>query len=975
MKLNYLLILLLLTAFIAEGAVVNTPDQAVQLVERSLLPQGRDHVGLRVWGPLNMGTSVSASKKFLFNTPAPGYIVYIDDYPTANLFHPVRYAFIESETGEIKVYNAMSQPSNFDDYTYIETEIGNVLRAAVNRRAPFPKNAMDPPNRSDRYAVLMSGGASSGSNHVRYWNDLSNIYTTIDHTYGFPEENIFVLCSDGLNPAPDQSNGQNSDPDLDGDGDPDIMYPCIQVAIDAVFDSLAGILTESDKLFIFTTDHGGSNGGWSTLQNLWNGEEMTDEHFASLLAALPQCEIICTLEPCFSGGFLDNIVVAPGPIIASSACRHDEYSWAMGPDYVYDEYVFYWTAAVNGEDAYGNPVDADYNGDGIVTMDEAFTFAEIHDTSNEEPQYGDFPAGLGAGVSLWPTGNGPMVSLIGQTLDDIGGNNNNAADPGETVSLILTLGNYGNAVATNIIGTLSTTDPNLSITQNISFFPNLASFEQADGYPEYTIYISDNCPQGYTASCNLLIEADSAYTNEAVVYFQVGDIINTPCGPDQYGYFAYDPFDVPELPVYEWVELSPDSGGAGTLVPFTADDQVLHFELPFGFVYYGQTYDSLTIACNGWIAMGIAPNDDYSNSGIPTGDGPQAMIAPYWEDLSPQRPNSGGVWQWYDLANHRYIVEYNHIEQYSPTGDFETFGVILYDPVYHLTETGDGKIKMQYKDMSASLSSEGTIGIENYWQSDGIQYLYDGDYALEAHPIVNETCVLFLPADIAPELGIYLVPENPPIVIPAAGGRFGFYVEIENASPFQAVFDVWSMLTLPSGSAYGPLLNRPGITLEFGHAISRNLTQNIPGGAPEGLYVYHMYTGLYEFGTVYSEDSFEFEKSGVDAVSGIDNWTITGWEGNSGNAAVLPERFRLEPAVPNPFNPETTLSYYLPEAGKVSLVIYDITGREVQSLVNGHLSPGEHEAVWNAEGMASGIYFARLTAEGQAQTRKMLLVK
>ncbi len=56
MKLNYLLILLLLTAFIAEGASVTNSSEAVQLIEKSLLPQGKDNVGLRVWGPENTGS-------------------------------------------------------------------------------------------------------------------------------------------------------------------------------------------------------------------------------------------------------------------------------------------------------------------------------------------------------------------------------------------------------------------------------------------------------------------------------------------------------------------------------------------------------------------------------------------------------------------------------------------------------------------------------------------------------------------------------------------------------------------------------------------------------------------------------------------------------------------------------------------------------------------------------------------------------
>jgi hypothetical protein len=245
----------------------------------------------------------------------------------------------------------------------------------------------------------MNGGYNQGNNHVRYWNDLSNIYIALNHGYGFPDENIIVLCSDGLDPAPDQSNGQNSNPDLDGDGDDDIMYSCVLSNIDMVFADLANNLTEANELFIFQTDHGSSSGGWNTVFNLWNYEELTDAHFAELLETLPDCEIICTFEPCFSGGFLDDIVVPPGPIVASSACRHDEYSWAMN-NLEYDEYVFHWTAAVNWEDAYGEPVDADYNEDGIITMDEAFIYAETHDVQPEDPQYGDYPENLGSNISL-----------------------------------------------------------------------------------------------------------------------------------------------------------------------------------------------------------------------------------------------------------------------------------------------------------------------------------------------------------------------------------------------------------------------------------------------------------------------------------------------------------------------------------------------------------------------------------------------
>jgi len=78
---------------------------------------------------------------------------------------------------------------------------------------------------------------------------------------------------------------------------------------------------------------------------------------------------------------------------------------------------------------------------------------------------------------------------------------------------------------------------------------------------------------------------------------------------------------------------------------------------------------------------------------------------------------------------------------------------------------------------------------------------------------------------------------------------------------------------------------------------------------------------------------------------------------------------------PNPFNPTTTIEFTIPAAGKVGLVVYDITGREVATLLNGNISAGTHTAVWNGVTAPSGIYFYRLTYGDQQLTRRMLLLK
>ncbi len=93
----------------------------------------------------------------------------------------------------------------------------------------------------------------------------------------------------------------------------------------------------------------------------------------------------------------------------------------------------------------------------------------------------------------------------------------------------------------------------------------------------------------------------------------------------------------------------------------------------------------------------------------------------------------------------------------------------------------------------------------------------------------------------------------------------------------------------------------------------------------------------------------------------------------------LPADFRLEQNYPNPFNPATTIKFYLPSsvgtAYVTSLRVYDLLGREVAMLLNEPKAPGNHEVTWNAEGMASGVYFCKLRAGGVVQTRKMLLAR
>lgn len=94
----------------------------------------------------------------------------------------------------------------------------------------------------------------------------------------------------------------------------------------------------------------------------------------------------------------------------------------------------------------------------------------------------------------------------------------------------------------------------------------------------------------------------------------------------------------------------------------------------------------------------------------------------------------------------------------------------------------------------------------------------------------------------------------------------------------------------------------------------------------------------------------------------------------------MPSEYSLEQNFPNPFNPSTNVKFSIPAEGNVKLSVFDITGREVKTLLNAKMITGSYEIAFDGTGISSGVYFYRLDVTGKdginfSDTKKMILVK
>jgi hypothetical protein len=91
--------------------------------------------------------------------------------------------------------------------------------------------------------------------------------------------------------------------------------------------------------------------------------------------------------------------------------------------------------------------------------------------------------------------------------------------------------------------------------------------------------------------------------------------------------------------------------------------------------------------------------------------------------------------------------------------------------------------------------------------------------------------------------------------------------------------------------------------------------------------------------------------------------------------SIVPKVFALEQNYPNPFNPTTIIRYDIPKDTRVKIVVFDMLGRQVKTLVDEETSSGRYKVQFNASDLSSGVYFYRLLTSDFIQTKKLLLMR
>ncbi|MBN2543668.1 T9SS type A sorting domain-containing protein [bacterium] len=560
--------------------------------------------------------------------------------------------------------------------------------------------------------------------------------------------------------------------------------------------------------------------------------------------------------------------------------------------------------------------------------------------------------------------------------EDPRGNGNSELDPSEEVYLEIYLDNLYNASLFELTGFLFSDDSFINIIDSVSTFAPVSPGGTTNNETSpFFISVNPGVPFGSIVNFTMIFDGDGgfySYTDTipfslTIHYLDEDD----PSGPEEWGYWIYDDTDIfsGRAPVYDWFEIAPTMGPGEIIEEITdADADTVTIPLPFPFQYYGYAYHSIGICSNGFVEMGFASYRFGVPTGIPHIGLPKAMMAMFWDDLDLS--TGGEAYQYYQEEEHRWILEFKGAIHYGTT-DRETFQLILYDPAYYPTVTGDGEIIFQYRYVgNINLAC---IGIENYMGDMGLQYYFNDEYIPGAAPIQNERAIKFT--------------TNPPTVIAYPWVHYMSHtIDDSSAGDGDGIAEqgetVDLKVTISNDGSQDALyvhgymeysaeyLTVSDMVFNYGDLISRHNSTNsddpfivsIAPDAPDTL----IYIPL----RLWANDSTYVNTTHIPVYIG----PVV-----SINENKIPENFELLKVYPNPFNVTTAFEVYTPVRNTAELEIFNLKGQIIVQRKQ-VLKSGINYLKWNGENNSgtlesSGIYIYRIMLGEKSIGGKLIMMK
>ncbi len=505
--------------------------------------------------------------------------------------------------------------------------------------------------------------------------------------------------------------------------------------------------------------------------------------------------------------------------------------------------------------------------------------------------------------------------------------------------------------------TVSGLSVNAGGTIDVDFPNSLVIDANSPGVKNVTITASGTCdgnPVSYVLNTSYEVSAANVNFGGPVSgYYWTNSTSGASCAPDQPIYYWEDTTGSTSLIVNGVNATSPSLLTGSIDDGFFRIGNILTGEGASSFRYYGVAYDSFFIGTNGMIAFSRTNNTQgqlttFTPLAIPAVTAPRPAIFPFWKDFNFGDVDVPVNRLSYKVSGNKFIVTYDRAPNFNSAtdvNDYTSFQVILELSSFE-AGVSDNDIIVQYDDgatgssfltkyNNATLATH-TVGIMNLDGTSAIQYRRATPTVVVAGPLFS--------SPVAVAYG----PNDDPLPVELVS----FVSSINNNS----VELNWSTASETNNAGFDVERSSNGVWTKIANVTGNGTTTSA-----------HSYSYV---DRNLASGSYNYRLKQIDFNGNFEYFNLSN-EVNVG----IPTKYDLSQNYPNPFNPSTSINYEIPFDGRVSLKVFDMSGKEVATLVNEVKTAGYYTYNFNASNLSSGIYFYSLSANNFTATKKMMLVK